>query len=814
MDGTYYKYYDYVVSQVESLKDEIDAVLLTEDGDFELYADKLDKLVSLTKLAANYSLDFSAEQGNNGWNYYCGTSFSWTFPELTFGPQGIYEPEFDGEKYVGDSEQVLSSTIINPGQNHNNKPAFPSWTASESGIFNITFTLDMDIENEQFSRLSVRTLLMDKDGGFKYIVFEGFDLGTGGEKVKVFTAENFAIEAGEKVYFIIHDEGNVATEVKVDITIEACTKYTAILSENVEAYSKIQGKYYEQNSFNVLQTKLQAATELLSNLNSTQAEINAMVVELENAKQALVKVSADKSELEEQITLASALDGDYSKATSDALSAALDNAKEVFDNDAATQEQVDAALEELKTAVKGLVDLSELRAKSTLLTEYEASDFASSKYYATYIEQINSVKALVAELLAKEDVTTDEITAIIPVIDDVSRLTTVIADSTIDFSSVQGENGFSYLTHTGNNWDWGTSYGPLAIEELVWNRTTLQYESEYGHALSAGNIVIPQAGNEHNTLVKWVVPNDGTYSLRYNLNVGQTVGTGRLSVRLMLFNADGSFAERMLAETYEIGTNGKNYDVTLNVNDAVLLEGQYVLIVLYDEGTEAASGTFNFRVYYTELYNTKLNALIAKAEAVDGTLYTPSSYEALTTALNAAKAQVNATEQAAINSAVHALEAALDGLKVVSISTDELSTEIEAAEALLDGDYTAASVALLSAKIDEAKLVVENPESQEAVDAALQAVLVARGQLVDLSQLRSASESLAAIKAEHFVSSSYVEAGMAQVEAAKASVSAVLAKEDATKDEINAQITAVNNALALVNLVADMKFKAKTAGIM
>ena len=51
-----------------------------------------------------------------------------------------------------------------------------------------------------------------------------------------------------------------------------------------------------------------------------------------------------------------------------------------------------------------------------------------------------------------------------------------------------------------------------------------------------------------------------------------------------------------------------------------------------------------------------MNALIAKAEAVDANLYTPASYEALTTALTAAKAQVEATEQVEINKAVQALE--------------------------------------------------------------------------------------------------------------------------------------------------------------
>ena len=70
-------------------------------------------------------------------------------------------------------------------------------------IYVTVYFVDIDMSDdilEEFNYLiRMCTLLMDKDGGFKYIVFEGFDLGTGGEKVKVFTAENFAIEAGEKV---------------------------------------------------------------------------------------------------------------------------------------------------------------------------------------------------------------------------------------------------------------------------------------------------------------------------------------------------------------------------------------------------------------------------------------------------------------------------------------------------------------------------------------------------------------------------------------------------------------------------------------
>ncbi|WP_191375840.1 FIVAR domain-containing protein, partial [Thomasclavelia spiroformis] len=88
--------------------------------------------------------------------------------------------------------------------------------------------------------------------------------------------------------------------------------------------------------------------------NAMQEEVNTAYSELVTAFLNL-RLIPDKSLLEELINQASGLNStNYTKATFDGLTKALDEAKAVFDDPNATQEQVNNAKATLEKAIAGL----------------------------------------------------------------------------------------------------------------------------------------------------------------------------------------------------------------------------------------------------------------------------------------------------------------------------------------------------------------------------------------------------------------------------------------------------------------------------
>ncbi|MBS6684594.1 transferrin receptor-like dimerization domain-containing protein, partial [Thomasclavelia spiroformis] len=99
----------------------------------------------------------------------------------------------------------------------------------------------------------------------------------------------------------------------------------------------------------------------LDEANVVYADENAMQEEVNNAYKELVtaflnlRLIPDKSLLEELINQAEGLNAiNYTKATFDGLTKALDEAKVVFDNPNATQKEVDSAKATLEKAIAGL----------------------------------------------------------------------------------------------------------------------------------------------------------------------------------------------------------------------------------------------------------------------------------------------------------------------------------------------------------------------------------------------------------------------------------------------------------------------------
>ena len=111
---------------------------------------------------------------------------------------------------------------------------------------------------------------------------------------------------------------------------------------------------YTEATWTPFNDALTAATSVYEDENAMQEEVNTAYSELVTAFLNL-RLIPDKSLLEDLINKAEGLESaNYTKATFDGLTKALNEAKVVFDNPNATQEEVDNAKDILVKAIAGL----------------------------------------------------------------------------------------------------------------------------------------------------------------------------------------------------------------------------------------------------------------------------------------------------------------------------------------------------------------------------------------------------------------------------------------------------------------------------
>ena len=124
-----------------------------------------------------------------------------------------------------------------------------------------------------------------------------------------------------------------------------------------------------------------------------------------------------------------------------------------------------------------------------------------------------------------------------------------------------------------------------------------------------------------------------------------------------------------------------------------------------------------------EISTTKLEAAIAKAEALKESDYTSDSWAAMQTELQEAKDELAAKHsQATVDEATSHLNAAIEALvkaeTPAEVNTTELEKVIASAKALKEADYTSETWSALKTALETAESALEKKESQEAVDNA------------------------------------------------------------------------------------------------
>ena len=122
----------------------------------------------------------------------------------------------------------------------------------------------------------------------------------------------------------------------------------------IDKVSELEADKYTKDTWTAFEKELTEAKAVYKDENAMQEEVNSAYSELVTAFLNL-RLIPDKSLLEELINQASGLNSaNYTKATFDGLAKALNEAKVVFENPNATQEEVDNAKDVLAKAIAGL----------------------------------------------------------------------------------------------------------------------------------------------------------------------------------------------------------------------------------------------------------------------------------------------------------------------------------------------------------------------------------------------------------------------------------------------------------------------------
>ena len=135
----------------------------------------------------------------------------------------------------------------------------------------------------------------------------------------------------------------------------------AVLRAEIERAEALIQANYTAASWTNMQVALTAARQVLNNATATQAQVNAAINSLRAAREALVRTAGaaanvSKAELNAEIDrVESMIPANYTAASWLRVERALNAARQVRDNAAATQIQVNAATDSLRAAVNSLV---------------------------------------------------------------------------------------------------------------------------------------------------------------------------------------------------------------------------------------------------------------------------------------------------------------------------------------------------------------------------------------------------------------------------------------------------------------------------
>lgn len=302
----------------------------------------------------------------------------------------------------------------------------------------------------------------------------------------------FSPDKGSQATVAYAESANLANDDNADVEalpeqqeIEDAKINTSELKALIDKAEKYVFANYTEGSFARLTSAIESAEETLVSDEATQKTVDAAVITLQAAINALVEVEEsneiedikiDKSKLERDIGKALAYDAAKYKEESFAfLNSAIDFAKYILENENATQEEVETARVTLQNAIdslivkKGPVAVDTDRTVLVNLIE-QAKGLNAVDYTAGSFADINLAIGVAETLLAKQSVTADEIGAAIGTLQNtIDRLVKVNpgVDTGVDVGVVVPQKGNTSL---GNDMTPTSEVNDVDIDEVVGQR--------------------------------------------------------------------------------------------------------------------------------------------------------------------------------------------------------------------------------------------------------------------------------------------------------------------------------------------------------
>ena len=524
-----------------------------------------------------------------------------------------------------------------------------------------------------------------------------------------------------------------------------------------------------------------AVTSALADANAalsaeTQGEIDAAAIALENAVAALA-AKANVVNLQAAVNEAATYDSSlYTTDSWAALTSAVAAAQAILDNadDTSDQTAVDNATTAVNTAIDNLVSLgADFTALKAALDD--AATLTESNYtaisWAPFAQAVSAGQTMYnnqASYTKADQATIDA--AVKAITDAKAALVFAGADFTALEAALNDAKSLVESYYTADSWS-GLATAVAAGQAIVDNKSN--YNKSNQAEIDAATKAITDAKAA-------LVEADADYS-------AVTVAQGKVPTDLSVYTDETVATLNAALAAVQTGLKAKDQ----------------AKVDKFAADIEAAVAGLTLKA--ADL--TALNAAIAEAEALNSALYTPDSFAAVTTALDAAKAARDAatdiTKQADVDAAATALNEAIDALVYAGADFTALDKALSDAAALVESHYTAESWANLASAVAAGKVIADNKgdyttADQATIDAAAQAINDAIAALVeadaDYSAVKTQQDAAKALKESNYTTDSWANLQSAL----DAVVTGLKAKDQATVDGF---ATAIESAIAALVLV-------------
>ena len=305
----------------------------------------------------------------------------------------------DGEEASGDSDGAATGEEASAAQeetqslDENEVPAAEAATAKAVGVESYYDIYDSYNDPKKGTDATV------KGKKYPHYITIPVELNQSIVWTRIYVPVMEAINAGGgKQYAKLYLDWNDLKQISGTETDKAALKKQVTNAQNVQKSLKQDSQGYAGEQLAMLADAIAAAQAVYKNMNIDQTVVDNEVKALTMAVNAVtkVKVDSDKSELKKAIETADSYlnetDVEYETSTREALQRARDKASQVYDNEEASQTEVNKCVTAIDNAIQGLIiQGTDRREIKKALTKAETYLKDTAHYTAADMDVLRSV---------------------------------------------------------------------------------------------------------------------------------------------------------------------------------------------------------------------------------------------------------------------------------------------------------------------------------------------------------------------------------------------------------------------------------------